>query len=58
MIYLTQLCYFSNDGGVGFFPSRSGKYTENINGTLPPYQPVQEEEPQKKQPGKKQGSCS
>nr|XP_047921666.1 intersectin-2 isoform X5 [Anser cygnoides] len=29
---------------------RSGKYTENINGTLPSYQPVQEEEPQKKQP--------
>lgn len=39
---------------VSFFfsPSRSGKYTENINGTLPSYQPVQEEEPQKKQPGK------
>ncbi|NXG14071.1 ITSN2 protein, partial [Grallaria varia] len=29
---------------------RSGKYSENINGTLPSYQPVQEEEPQKKQP--------
>jgi len=33
------------------FSYRCGKYTENINGTLPSYQPVQEEEPQKKQPG-------
>lgn len=35
-----------------FVISRGGKHTENINGTLPSYQPVQEEEPQKKQPGK------
>uniref|UniRef100_A0A8B9GB90 Intersectin 2 n=1 Tax=Amazona collaria TaxID=241587 RepID=A0A8B9GB90_9PSIT len=31
-------------------PSFSGKNTENINETLPSYQAVQEEEPQKKQP--------
>uniref|UniRef100_A0A8C8VMA0 Intersectin 2 n=1 Tax=Pelusios castaneus TaxID=367368 RepID=A0A8C8VMA0_9SAUR len=29
---------------------RSGKYVENVNGTLPSYQRMQEEEPQKKQP--------
>ncbi|XP_075779518.1 intersectin-2 isoform X3 [Pelodiscus sinensis] len=29
---------------------RAGKYAENVNGTLPSYQQMQEEEPQKKQP--------
>ncbi|EMP34253.1 Intersectin-2 [Chelonia mydas] len=31
-------------------PFRSGKYAENVNGTLPSCQRIQEEEPQKKQP--------
>lgn len=37
---------------------RGGKQTDSINGTLPSYQKIQEEEPQKKLPGNvKYPSC-